>query len=214
MAEQRITKWQGWIDGQMKNEILSVYLYRDTWQQVEQIIQDNPSLPESYWWEFMRDTYAITQAVAVRRQVDIHKDVASLGKLISEVSEDPERITRAFWIGLWNTTDRIDLQFAQRAWTQQFGGGDHLDPAIPVADLDALRTASARVTRYVDRHLAHSDRNPIPPSSLPTLSDVHSAIDQIGYFYRKYYNLLTAASWAFLVPVMQHDWKAVFRVPW
>lgn len=216
MADQRIEKWQRWIDGQMKTEIVSMHLHRDTWQQVQQIIRDNGALPDSYWWEFMGDTYAIAQAVAVRRQVDVHKDVASLGKLISEVSEEPQLITRDFWIDLWDTSDRIDLAFAQRAWAKQFGGesGNHLDPAIPLADLDALRTSSASVTRYVDRHLAHSDRNPIPASDLPTLSEVHDAIDQIGYLYKKYYNMLTAASWAFLVPVMQHDWKAVFRQPW
>lgn len=37
----------------------------------------------------MRDTYAIAQAVAVRRQVYADKDAQSLGKLVVEIGEDP-----------------------------------------------------------------------------------------------------------------------------
>lgn len=217
MTDQRIAKWRRWIDGQMKAEILSMHLQRDTWQQVQRIIADNGSLPDSYWWEFMRDTYAITQAVAVRRQVDTHRDVASLGKLIEEVRDDPSHITREFWIGLWGEpSNEGERLYRDHGWTTQFGRdvGDHLDPAIPTADLDDLRDASAKVTRYVDKHLAHSDRTPVPASDLPTVDDVHDAIDKIGDLYNRYYNLLTASFWAFLVPAMQDDWQAVFRVPW
>lgn len=89
----------------------------------------------------MADTSVITQAVAVRRQLDTHRDVASLGKLIAEIAEEPQIITKAFWLDLWDATDRIDLHLAEQSWRQQFGGevGDHLDPAIPTADLDAAR---------------------------------------------------------------------------
>jgi hypothetical protein len=43
---------------------------------------------------------------------------------------------------------------------------------------------------------------------------VHDAIDVIGHLFKKYYNLFTATSYVFLEPVIQSDWKAVFRVPW
>ena len=47
-----------------------------------------------------------------------------------------------------------------------------------------------------------------------TLEEIHAAIDMIGDLFKKYYNLLTAGSYVQLEPVMQTDWKAVFRVPW
>jgi hypothetical protein len=216
MTDERVEKWRRWIDGQMKPEILTMHLYRDTWQQVQEIIRVNGSLPDSYWWEFMRETYAVTQAVAVRRQIDKHRDVATLGKLISEITEDAALVTRDSWLGLWDQDDPIDVRFAQRKWDEHFGGsiGEHLDPAIPMSDLVALESASNSVKRYVDRHLAHSDTHPIPAADLPTVSDMHEVIDQIGFFYNKYTYLLKAATWGTLVPVMQHDWKAAFRQPW
>jgi AbiU2 len=216
MAHQRIEKWRGWIDDRIKHEVVTMHLHWDTWSHVQKMLAANSALPNSYWWEFMADTYGITQAVAVRRQLDTHRDVASLGKLVAEIAEEPQIITKAFWLDLWDTTDRIDPSLADRSWHQQFGGevGDHLDPAIPMADLDAARQASEGVRRYVDKHLAHSDRNAVPASSLPTVPELHYAIDMIGHVYKKYANLLTASSWITLVPIAQNDWMAVFREPW
>jgi hypothetical protein len=58
----------------------------------------------------------------------------------------------------------IELLDANRQFDKYFAGdvGDHLDPAIPMRDLDALTTAAASVKTYVDQHVAHSDRKPKP----------------------------------------------------
>lgn len=217
MADQRIEKWQYWIDGTIKNSVLTMHLHRDAWREVAAMLEANGQLPESYWWEFMRDTYATTQAVAVRRQADTHKDVASLGKLIEEIRDDPSRITREFWLAEWTSEDKFLRMEAERGWTTQYAGtvGDHLDPLIPAADFDALQAASADVRGYVDQHVAHAERPPRAPSQVTlTLSDIHDDIDVIGDLFKKYYNLLTASSYVFLVPVIQHDWLAIFREPW
>lgn len=216
MADQRITKWTSWIEGAIKSEVVTMHFQRATWRQYQEILDDNGTLPDSYWWGFMRDIYGITQAVAVRRLADEHKDAQSLGKLVAEIASDPERITQEFWLGLWSNTDRLAIMDAENAWRKQYGGtvDRYLDPVIPQADLQTLRDESEKVKDYVDRHLAHMDRQPLPASDLPTLDEVHDAVDVIGELFSKYSNLFTAGSWAFLEPVVQYDWKAVFRVPW
>jgi hypothetical protein len=216
MADQRIEKWTRWIDGTIKSNVLTMHLHRDTWRETSKILEDNGTLPDSYWWEFMRDTYGHTQAVAVRRQADTHRDAASLGKLIEEVRDDAARITREFWLGLWDPDGAIDALFAERGWADEYGGsvGLHLDPAIPAADFDALTTAAAEVKEWVDKHVAHADASAVPASVTLTLEDVHRAVDVIGELFQRYYTLFTAASMIELVPVIQHDWRAVFRQPW
>jgi hypothetical protein len=217
MTDHRIEKWTRWIDGSIKNDVLTMHLHRDAWRTVAEILDAHGHLPPSYWWEFMRDTYATTQAVAVRRQADTHRDVASLGKLITELADDTDRITREFWIALWRDPDhRWSERTAQRAWEEQFAGsvGEHLDPTIPRGDLDALRTAAASVKAYVDEHVAHAEAKSLPPEVTLTLKQVHDAVDVIGDLFKRYYNLLTASSYLDLVPVIQDDWLAVFRVPW
>lgn len=214
MTDQRIAKWTRWIEGSINGDVMTMHLQRETWLEVSGIISDNGQLPDSYWWEFMRDTYAVSQAVAIRRQVDIHRDVASLAKLIGEIGDDSARISRDFWLSLWTNADLDAL--AEGGWETQYAGevGTHLDPAIPSADAEKLSALSLGVKRYVDQHVAHSEAFAEPPTITLTLSDLHDTIDVIGELFRKYYNLLTASSYHSLVPTIQHDWQAVFREPW
>jgi hypothetical protein len=54
----------------------------------------------------------------------------------------------------------------------------------------------------------------VPPRSLPTVPDLHYAIDVIGDAYQKYATLFAAVDWITLAPIAQYDWMAVFREPW
>lgn len=92
-------------------------------------------------------------------------------------------------------------------------GIDHVDPDAVVKDLDALKAASEKVRRYVDRHVAHHDRD--PAKGLPmTFAELNVAIDAIGDIFTRYASLLTASHWVTLVPVVQYNWLAVFLEPW
>lgn len=214
MTDQRIEKWVGWIEGIIKDNVLTMHLHRLVWREVSGMLAANSDLPESYWWEFMSDTYATTQAVAVRRQADTMQGVASLGKLIEEISDDATRLTREVWMALNDDADPYWVGVAERNWTEHYGGRvhDHLDPAIAVADLDALRHAAASVRHYVDKHVAHAEAS--PPAVTLTLTEVHDTIDTIGHLFKKYAFLLTGKGWGSLDPAIQHPWQAAFTVPW
>jgi hypothetical protein len=212
--DSKVEKWLGWIDGQIKDEIIVMNLHRSTYREVIAMAQ-KAALPDSYFWEYLQDTYSTTQAVAIRRQAETSSRVRSLGRLITEAQHDANRLTREWWIGLWSDSDDPHtVQFAGPAFDRQFGGtiGNHLDPAIPEADLALLAGNASKVNAYVDQHVAHSDAR--AAKELPTFDDVDGAIDTIGTLFTKYANLLTAADWPTLVPFMQHDWRGPFRVPW
>lgn len=220
MTDQRIEKWTRWIEGPIKNEVLAIHLRRHAWQEIGDLIDRNGGLPPSYFWEFFRELYGHTQAVAVRRLADTHRDAGSLGKLIEEVHGAASLLTRDFWIGLWDLADgdtmhaKLDRKMAERGWERQFGGdvGDHLDPAIPQRDLERLRQSADKVKAYVDEHIAHLDAKPRPAEL--TIGEIHEVIEPIGELFGRYANLFTAASWAMLTPAIQDDWLAPFRVPW
>jgi hypothetical protein len=225
-VSQRIEKWTRWIDGPIKASVITMNHHRQIWRGIAEIIEEHGTLPPSAYWEHYFDLYAETQSSAVRRQADTHRDVASLAKLLSEIRGDARQLTPEWWIGLWNIgdSDTHEKAHARQQWDDYFGGGlhSHLDPAIPSADLKLLTEASARVTKHVDKHVAHSeDPGPLPedpgstaPDRVPTLDEVHDAIDMIGNLFRKYYPLFTAASMVLLEPVIQHDWLAPFREAW
>jgi hypothetical protein len=190
----RIEKWTDWIEGPIKSNVLTMHLQRHVWEQVQEMFKDRDDLPESYWWRFMFDTYTTTQAMAVRRQADSHKDVNSLAKLIEQLCDDPEQISHDFWLGLWDKSDAWMMREAEQGWTKNFAGslGHHLDPAIPAADLLKLNAAAASVKGYVDEHVAHSEAKAVPVKVTLTLKDVHDAIDVIGDLFQRYNNLFTA----------------------
>jgi hypothetical protein len=57
---------------------------------------------------------------------------------------------------------------ADAGFTKQFapGGGDHIDPSIPAANLALLTSVAQSVKVYVDQHVAHNDASWLS-SSLP-----------------------------------------------
>ena len=153
VTDQRIEKWAGWLEGTIKSNVFTMHLQRVAWREVSEMLAENSdALPESYWWEFMRDTYATTQAVAVRRQADTMRGVASLGRLIQEVGADAGRITRDFFLTHQSSEDPYWQHVARQNWAEAYAGAvdDHLDPVIPEADLAELTTVAAKVRHFVD----------------------------------------------------------------
>lgn len=207
-----IAKWREWITRDIHDDVLRMHMQRDVWLEAAEIIAANEDLPESYWWQFMRDMYGTTQAVAVRRQADTDWRAGSLGKLIEEIGQNAELVRRASYVELWEPEPHWQRK-AEEVWTERFGGGDSLTPAVAEADLRELKDAAQRVKRYVDQHIAHNDAAPKPGSDDVSLKDVHDAIDMIGTLFQRYYNLLTASSISLRV-ALQHRWQRVFMVPW
>jgi hypothetical protein len=213
VADQRIEKWRQWIEVPITNDVLAMHLRRFVWHRLGEIIDAHGSLPGSYFWQYLTESYSHTQAVAIRRQAVPDTDSRNLGQLIREVAGDPTLITREFWIGTQDTEDPFDLTLAEQNWQKRGGGGDYLDPAIPEADLDHLTAAAAEVKRYVDENVAHSDKR--PAEVVITFDDMHEVIEAVSEPFRRYALLLTGKGWGNdLTPVIQDDWEAVFREPW
>ena len=82
--DQRVAKWRRWLEGRMRNEILTMHLHRSFWQQTRDIINANPRLPSSSWWDFISDLYDVSQASAVRRLVDPHDNGVSLRRILTK----------------------------------------------------------------------------------------------------------------------------------
>jgi hypothetical protein len=215
-SRARSEKWRDWIDGKIKNEVLAMHLRRVPWREINAAARDN-DLPPSYWWEYFSDTYAVTQSIAIRRQIDDGENSISLGRLLHEIANHPEEITRQRWLDLWSGDgDPYWRNRAERQWQENFAGDDPdlLNPALPADAFDKLREGGAKMKRYVDRNIAHVDRRKLPPGQMPTYDDIDTAIDLIGSTFSSYFSLLTAASFLSLTPEIQTDWRAVFRVPW
>jgi len=213
MPDAQLVQWREWCEGPIRNHVLNMHAHRYVWQQLQQIISENTNVPASYWWTFLQETYAASQAVAIRRQADVRKDVVSLGRLIHTVKANAAHLTRDRWMALWGADD---LRHASAFWDAEFAGNisTHLDPAIPAADLRQLRETAKDVKGYADQHVAHTAESAVTDQITLTYDDLHAAIDSIGDLFRKYHHLLTGISYGRLVPHIYPSWTDVFKQPW
>jgi hypothetical protein len=209
--DSRIESWQRRLDESIRPEVVGMFHHRYVYRTVAEIINRHGELPPSSFFDLIRDTYAITQSVAVRRQAERSPRVISLGSLLDEISRDAVRLTREWYLTLY---DADDQHYATRSWDRGWfaGPAGHVDPDAIRGDLALLTQESERVRDYVDRHLAHYDRDPL--AELPTFEDLNAAVDAIGDLFRKYNALLRAGSWPTLVPIAQYNWLAPFLEPW
>jgi AbiU2 len=225
MAESDLEKWTSWYADGIESDVFNMHLQRFVWLRVHEIAKDNADLgtTPSYLWDWLFDIYTKTQAQAVRRQADKDRRAGCLARIIIEIGERPESVEREWWLSMTESDDSREEErhYWRRVyeghWQDQFGGGEHFDPVIAEGDLARLQDESRKVREYVNSHVAHLDARVLGgrlEGQLPTLDEVHEAIDLVGEYFNKYGFLLTGASWHRLTPVLQHDWEAVFRMPW
>jgi len=210
MPDSRVQKWQRWLEDSIRNEVLSLHWHRLIYREVGEIVEANPDLPPSTFFTFVGQTYLATQAVTVRRQAETKPQVISLGRLMKEMASDSGRLTRRLYVSMYDEhiRDLADPDFDRLAGA----GADHVPASRIEADLTALRQVTRTISDWVDRHVAHVDQTPL--QSFPTFNDLNVAIDAIGAAFNKCSGILKASSWATLEPVAQHNWLAVFHVPW
>ena len=210
-----VAKWRSWIEEPIRNDIIDMHFKRLIWREVNQMMKDNPEVGDlpSAFWDFHHDNYAVALAIAVRRQADTNPGTCALARLIKEMRDKSDLLTREYFVGLWDRTDEIDVQHANRAFDQLAGeGAEHLDPAVAKRDLEALQVAARKVRLYVDQHVAHDQAE--PTAALPTYEELHAAVDTIGEIFKRYTVVLTAGEYFALEPYIQDDWKAIFRTAW
>ena len=206
---QKWCRWHGQIKDRISGEL---FFDRFTFREIQRIIADNGNLPGSHVFDFFARTFVRSQVVAVRAEVDVRDDVVTLGRLLTELRDHPEVMTRQRYVAPYPTGSQW---IGDSEFTDTWAGteGEHLDPAIVHADLDGLRSGATRLVKhYVNKEVAHHDEQ--GAATIPTFADLDDAIDNLGTLLTRYGTLLTGSNLAVVEPVVQYDWQAPFRQPW
>jgi hypothetical protein len=175
-------KWVRWLE-RLRNEVWALHLYRATWQSIVNAIDDNPKIPRTHVFNFMSDTYAASQAMAIRRLCGDQAEEINFRNLLHEVEEHPDLVVPAY-----------------------------RDEAQVEADLKALNSGNLKkVQKYASQYLAHGPEQ--RPAPVPTFSDLHAAIDDLGTILRRYSLMIEEADLVLEPPILG-DWMAPFRMAW
>jgi hypothetical protein len=198
----------------IENDIQDVLLRRKVFLRLQEIVNQNPRLHRpSYLYDYLADTYAVTNAIAVRRHArhdDQRRDGSLIG-LLYAIRRSPELLTRNRHVALYEEVG-MPAKLAEAEFDRLAEpGAPHFVSRHVQGDIDDLLGAAAALERYATQTIAHLDRN--EPSVIPTFDDLNRAIDVFRRIVLRYRLLLRAVG-GDVVPVIAEPWEAVLTEPW
>ena len=204
-------KWTGWIE-RVYDETVTLFAYRSFYRGVTEMTQANDEIPPSSFFDALGAWYATTQAMGVRRQMDVGTDAVSLAKLVTNMADHPQVMTRERFLSLWGHEEHWRRRGNEQYDRYAGDGAETIAAERYRADLDRFQETARPIKDYVDRLVAHNDQRQL--TRLPTYEDLNAAIELLEEMLNKYMVLLKATSVPSADPVHQQEWRAAFRVPW
>jgi hypothetical protein len=212
-ADQTFEKWVDWIK-RIDREVLNLHYRRIIWRGTLELIHSN-EVSDGHFVTFLTQLYIDGQTMAIRRQATDGSDSISMARLLREMSEHPNIVSRDRFLSLWHLADYDELerhdrtQWANEGYDKWAGSGDTIPTETFVRDLEQLNEAAQTTVGFATRTVAHLDRRGWDKGL--TFGELTSAIDVVTDLHSRYYHLLTAAMKGSTSPFIQGDWRAPFR---
>lgn len=210
-------KWRAWLRV-IWRDVVDLHHRRRVFLRVADAFEKNTELhDDNTFWEWMATNYAWAVALGVRRQADSDSDVISMARLLADLEDHAPILTRDWFVRAYVSRPPADrhhfLEPAHRAF-DQFAARKESYVSIKRIQVDRKRLEKVawRVTRWVNRRLAHQSMRPLGVRGV-SLRTVYGAIDELGRLYTRCALLLNQASSGPL-PTLLGDWEKPFRIPW
>jgi hypothetical protein len=209
-------KWKKWID-KIDHDLGDLLISQDIIKEVSQIAASNKRIQSSpFFFNWIQGNYVDSVVIGIGRLNDDDDRVISLHNLIKEIIENPEVITRDYFVSRypkWMQDKRLaDKHFNTFAdGTEQFVNEKKLQ-----ADLLFLKDKIRLIKGFRDQWVAHLDKNR-PLQQLATHNDVEKSLSTLDEIFRKYYMLIDGGGMATAKPELvfdEFDWKESLRYPW
>ena len=209
----RRQKWQGQLKEVGRQ--LGKYLGRhEIYEGILKIVQSNEKIqdpPDICNWMF--ENYADSVASAIRRLNDDGKGTLSLKRLIQDIRDNRDVITREHFVSDYpewlQKNGHADADFNSFA--------DYNDNLISVKrlnkDIERLNKGTELIRHYTNKWVAHNvvNRQTTP---IPTYKDVAEALTLIDGIFCKYNLLLTRSGSRTRKAERQDDWRQPLTFPW
>jgi len=194
------------------NSILELTSIDDVYWQVRAIVDANSRFePDGLiFQDWMRDCYAYSVAVGIRRLADTDARTMSLHRLLGKVKRRAQEFTRSWYTGLHEPVQR---ESANAYFTSQIKNkADALSTSVVKRKQDELRASLRSVSNYVDQHVAHLDVN--ASARAPTYDEVRASLVSAFRVHQWLRGLIDASSAVSPVATIQCNWLRNFRIPW
>ena len=99
--DHKLQKWIKWLDG-IKVEISEFLIGRNIFWQMLELIESNQVLKgKLILGHYLCSSYVSHVVMGIRRQIKIDKQSISFARLLEEIIENPELISREYFKGLY-----------------------------------------------------------------------------------------------------------------
>lgn len=211
----RMVDWSKVIATEVADDLQAHHIF---WE-VQAIIRSNPRLMQtrSHFFEWMGDVFVASAASAVRRQVDAHKDSICLRRLLKEMIDYPHVVTRDRYLGVCGSPPPGEplREMNDHAFDEWAGvGGNHIDADYVRQDLQMLLDTCDGIRNYVNKRVAHYDKDGITPTMMPTFQDLEDACTLIERLTQKYHLIFTGIWLGQVRPTIAYPWTDIFQFAW
>ncbi len=210
--EQRFENWNMWLH-QIRNDVAMLAEHQEILSDLRKIVNNNINLQKhknNPFVNFIWDSYVGNTIITIRRQLKKNDD-NSLVKLLYEMKDTPQLLSRIRFVNLFSSAKRVE---ANIIFSQEFSGidEDYIDPGRVEQDLYHLKVISNKVEGVADKCIAHHDM--LPPKSEPDLKEVNECIDYLVKLTKKYWFLFMGVKIEEDLMYLPDDWQEIFREPW
>ena len=176
-----------------------------------EIVRNNPAIQTPIdFHDWVRKHNESSVAIHIRRELDTGSDVISLKKLLTEIQNNPQVVTKEWFRSLYKDSNAED--FADGDFKTVAGERNFFDSKIATQDIAKLEALGKHINDYATFRIAHNIEKPI--AKKPTYDDLDVFIKEYESIVKKYILLFTASCYTSLTTTWQYDWEEIFTKPW
>jgi hypothetical protein len=206
-------KWKEWID-KIRQDLDDLLISQDIIKEVSQIVALNKRIQSSpFFFNWIQGNYVDSIVIGIMRLSENDDRVVSLHNLIKEIIENPEVITRDYFVSRYQK-DMQDMGIADGHFNEFADANKQFVSESKLrADLTFLNDNTRLIKGFRDKWVAHLDKDR-PLKQLATHNDVESALSALDEIFCKYYILIDGAGTLTAKRALAFDWKESLRHPW
>jgi hypothetical protein len=217
ILDEEWAEWQFWLSDDPKTgiyeDIVAMMASRQTWDAFNRVYGQarERARRSGIFQSWLATNYVQFQAMAIRRQTDLRTDVISLARLIQRVATTPKALSRDRYLAI--PANAAVPKLSNVHFDELVGEGrDEIDPAVPKADLYLLRKKSEPIREFVNKTIAHYDKEKARFHVDLNYGDLHKTVDLAIDLSVKYRQMILGVTMA--KEVVVPPWLGIFRVPW
>ena len=215
-----VAEWQKTIE-LARQDVMDLLWQREQMKRFELIVRSNPRVLSFQFPADVRSWFSVWAAMVIRRHVDRGQNVYSLRALLESMLQEPHNFTRetiasiATGPKMPTYTNDMATFLTDSMWKQIAAPcGQHLNTELVKADLDSIIQISKKIVVFVNKRIAHHDRDALPQKGLPNYDDLDTCIHRFEEVAIRWTSALTGAGYSTLLPTEQFDWWELFEFPW